>query len=395
MHRSLAIAATSALSLAIVGFVACGKYEPPQDTDAFHAGFDWGPAHEPAAGVVDTDAEVFAADNFCDKCHIASVPRQIACEQTLLPEVPGGPEPLVAIDDPATGWSTLLSPLCQDCHPLVPLGQDPALFPCDPRQYTGCNPNDQSEYCRYINSGAHNGVNVVNGCDGAACHQTVPATSWAVGGGGPGEPTGHDGSPLTEIFPLDGGHANLSCSDCHADLSNAVNEAGQAQHCGNCHSREGEGQTLDHYPPDRDGWTDERERDCKACHANVTTGGLPVTLITPSSWSEIANDHEFRFPHNTVDDWDLFPAVTPNPETDWVNSCTVCHDVGTYFIDGNPNIFTGDEFDRFSCVACHNLVQLQTDYPAFHNGIDPNQPAGCNASGCHPSGTIVGDAEPN
>ena len=392
-HIQMPFVALTSLGLAVAGFVACGKYEPPQDTDGFHARFDWGPAHEPAAGVGDTDQDVFQANNFCDKCHIASVPRQVQCEQTVLPAVQGEQGALVGVDDPATGWATLLSPLCQHCHPLVPLGLPVENFPCDPGQYAACDPNDQSEYCRFINSGAHNNVNIVNGCDGVACHQTNPATTWEVGSN-PDQP-GHDQAPLNQVFPLDGGHANLGCGDCHDNVANAANEAGQAQYCGNCHSREGEGQGLTHYPPDRADWTDERERDCKACHASVSLGPLPVTLQMPASWGAVANNHEFRAPHNTVDDWDLFPAVQLNPQTDWINNCTVCHDVGTYFTpDGTPFIDPSDQFDRFSCVACHNLVQLQDEYPAFHNGIDAAQPSGCNASGCHPSGTVAGDNEP-
>ncbi len=388
---TVGIAGLTTIGLAIAGFTACGKYEAPQDTDAFHANFDWGPAHEPAASVDDTDQEVFEANNFCDKCHIASVPRQIQCDARSIPENQGDEPPPVTIDDPATGWATILAPRCQDCHPLIPLGQDPATFPCEPTQYLACDPNDQSEYCRYINSGAHNPSNVAGGCGGGGgCHTTTPATDWSAGGGGPGEPAGHDDPPTSQTFPLDGGHAGLQCTDCHADLANTANEAGQAAFCGNCHSREGEGRDLEHYPPDRLGWTDERERDCKACHATVSVGAEPVTLQMPSSWAEIANNHSFRAPHYTVQDWDVDPVVATQP-TDWRNDCTSCHDVGSV-TTGVTYIDPSD--GRFSCGSCHDLAQLDADYPAFHNDL-ANNPSGCNNAACHPSGTVEGENEPS
>ncbi|MEZ4320209.1 MAG: cytochrome c3 family protein [Myxococcota bacterium] len=365
------------LSAAVVlgAFASCEKYEA-QPVEPFHSGFVWGPAHGPSLETLQYDASVdtdtvYDANNFCDKCHLGAASQQVTDGVVNLDG------DLVVFSDPTLGWATKLSPLCQDCHPLrVGAVNEPP----------DCNAQAGLEYCRYEAQTAHNNVNPVNGCTGAACHQIDPPTSWAVGGGPGG--AGHDDPPLSNVFPLDGGHATADCADCHADLANAANERGQAAYCGNCHDRAGEGKDATHYPPDRAGWTDERERDCRACHSTVTPTNA---LVTPNNWAA-NNDHQFRVPHNTVVDWDTYPAVTANPDTDWKADCAGCHDVGA--VTGGATYIAPDD-GRFSCgVSCHDLAALEAQYPAFHSNL-VNSPAGCNDANCHPSGTIEGVNEPN
>ncbi|MCB9675424.1 MAG: hypothetical protein H6737_09935 [Alphaproteobacteria bacterium] len=364
----------SALGLGLTGVVSCEKYEAPQPVP-FHSGFDWGPAHGPSLEQIQYDASIdtdpqFDANNFCDKCHVGGASQQVA---DGVYNLNGDP---VLVADPASGWATVLSPLCQDCHPL-------RVGLVEPIE---CPPGAQSEYCRFQAQGAHANVNPVNGCDGAACHSIYPPTTWSIGGENGG---GHDDPPLSEIFPLEGGHAGRACGDCHAGDYTA--EAGKAEYCGNCHTRAGEGEDATHYPPDRDGWTDERERDCKACHSSFAEGQSRYILEMPANWGA-NNEHYFRTPHHTVQDWDTFPAVVANGVNDWKNGCDDCHDVG--FATGTGGTYLSTTDNRFSCGKCHDLPQLELDYPAYHDNLAAN-PAGCTQTNCHPSGTIQGPNEPN
>ncbi|MCB9675425.1 MAG: hypothetical protein H6737_09940 [Alphaproteobacteria bacterium] len=165
---------TTTYRLAVVCVVlvasTCSRYEPPEATP-FHAGFVWGPAHGDSLEQLqydlynDTDP-TFEADNFCDKCHVGGASQQVYDGATNLEGDP------VRVADPATGWVTVLSPLCQDCHPLR-VGN--LAGPYD------CPPGAGSEICRFEAQGAHANVNPVNGCDGAACHRTSPPTDWSAG----------------------------------------------------------------------------------------------------------------------------------------------------------------------------------------------------------------------
>jgi len=370
------------LTLVVLGgFASCDTYEAPEYVP-FHEAFVWGPGHGPPLeevavdGGVDTDGS-YDANPFCEKCHVDSAAFQIA------EGITNRLDKVVVPDQPGSGWVTQPSQLCEDCHPN-PIGIDITA---------PCALDDTSEWCRYQRGSLHVAPFEAPTCGGGACHQLYPPTTWVVGGGNGGS---HNTPPLSELFPLTGGHdPNVNplapvCTDCHLDPGGDYTlERGKSTYCSPCHTRAGEGKDETHYPPDRVGWTDERERDCFSCHATVTTGN---DMIMPDTWAEVTYQHIFRFPHRTVVDWDVDPP-TPRPVDEWKSGCDTCHDVGLV-TTGSSYVDLAD--GRFSCgrSGCHDFAQLQTDYSAFHGNIY-NDLGSCNESNCHPSGTVVGDREPN
>lgn len=317
---------------ALIASVSCESYEPGPEYGEFHTTFALpGTAH---------------AQTSCEGCHA------LAAQQQNLPnELPQG----------NGHWTTKLSQACQSCHPFYANEPQPLQLCSDPVASLG-------ERCLF--EGYH-GQNQPGNCEQGPCHSRYD-DSWSLGDDPNANP--HLAAPLTEVFPLLGGHGAAACIDCHPVAGGEAAERGQAKYCGNCHDRVGEGRTVSHYPPARLGWTDERERDCKACHATESTAGVLQVATTWELTPKYA--HQFLTPHRTVQDWD---AVTPvaTAIADWKADCEQCHqNAGA----GSPGVY-----DQFYCTNCHpNDATFAAQFGGHVAAVGAG--TACNNTDCHPTG---------
>lgn len=289
-------------AVAIVAW-ACQPVEDTQvpDPPPFHSGFLLSGAHQ-------------ALD--CDTCHIGS-----AVEQGLPPER-------------ETGWVTALGVGCLDCH----RDTTAQLFP----------------------GGHKNGASCAEvGCHSASdfCWAQVWRACGDPGDTDPPAPATHDGQTALN-FPLEGVHA-LGCAECHANAPDFSGELGGGDRCTDCHGRlDTDGIDGTHYPPDRTGG-DDKERDCKACHAkNDSTG----KLLVPATWADQTYFHVALSPHATVESWDVNPPVL-RAETDWVG-CASCHP--------SPGNYAAWSCDS---AGCHTPDTLSLSHPGY---LQNNTCAGCH-----------------
>ncbi|MCC7117558.1 MAG: cytochrome c3 family protein [Anaerolineales bacterium] len=120
-------------------------------------------------------------------------------------------------------------------------------------------------------------------------------------------------------FPLAGKHADVSCSDCHANARAIADMKSVSQDCASCHLSD-------------DAHAGEFGADCASCH-------------TPSDWKDATFDHSRS----------NFPLTGAHQQVE----CEQCH---------TNDQFTGTPTE---CVACHadpafHLGQFGTDCAACH-----------------------------
>ena len=150
---------------------------------------------------------------------------------------------------------------------------------------------------------------------------------------------GWDGATFEHaFFPLIGGHAAPSCTQCH------VNEVyqGTSTECWACHQDDYDGTT------DPDHAAAHFPIDCASCH--------PVT-----SWDDGEFDHDGSY----------FPIYTGSHREAW-NDCSDCHT-------------NSSDYGVFSCIDCHE----HSDQAEVDNDHDeePNYEYNSNACySCHPDG---------
>lgn len=367
-----------ALTTVLGTLAACEAYAPQNPDYEFHATFNRGTAHRDAS---------------CDACHILA-----AFDQR---ERQGLDIPPPDVKD----WVTNISGSCNHCHPFVAeLGEIPQLAECQ-------NPNSpvyEHEQCRFYRYGGHQPFEQTQqqGCTGGQCH-SVEHTQFAFYSGPVDTddtdlptppPNPHTQAPLVDIFPLEGGHVGQSCADstCHEAGQEAA-AAGKSEYCGSCHGRvrDAAPDGADHYPPQREGWTEERERDCLACHATIELQGA---INYPTSWGTDAaydpsypRNHVFLAPHNTVEAWGITPLVA-RAEPAWKRQCWSCHNDWSVSQDTNPAdtqdgssqdvvpdplyMALGD-VERENCTdGCH--AQIDGVANVQHGGGQD-----CLSSGCH------------
>ncbi len=418
-------------AMLVAGLVGCESYTPPQvDPDySFHAGFVLGTVHERFT---------------CESCHV------VAADVML------GMEP----EDPRTGWVTRLEldpnpeRHCASCHPFLRNGPESPEATVDCASLPAGDNLRRSERCRYELSDAHRGGNL--NCSSYGCHsvdnpygwipnkheqsplsQTFPLEDghagltceachedgaeeqglvppvWSGLGtacegchedsrpsnhygsapcGGCHSPSdgswfpvstsqlSHDHPPLSDIFPLEGGHAGVACSSCHPGSASAEHGKSAACASSGCHSRAafppmGAGD-VNHYPSPT---TVEKDRDCMACHVvadtEVQTPFERFRFVWPSSWSDRAAVHGAR---DAQDDVGFRIGHSP---THGVMACEVCHD-GFYY-DVNYFQFS-EQVVRSNCLPCHG--SLDVSQAGEHA---PSSNTACHS--CHQTGVITID----
>lgn len=143
------------------------------------------------------------------------------------------------------------------------------------------------------------------------------------------------------FFPLEGGHAQVSCADCHHNepYTNASSE------CISCHREDyNEAQSPNHKQL---GFS----TDCALCHT------------TNPGWAPARYDNH---------DQDFFPIYSGNHRGVW-NSCTECHT--------NPN-----NYSQFSCIDCHEHND-PNDLADEHDDVRGYQYQSQACFDCHPRGS--------
>jgi len=143
------------------------------------------------------------------------------------------------------------------------------------------------------------------------------------------------------FFPLEGGHAQVSCVDCHHNepYRNASSE------CISCHQEDyNDAQGPNHKQL---GFS----TDCAMCHS------------TNPGWAPARYDNH---------DQDFFPIYSGNHRGVW-NSCTECHT--------NPN-----NYSQFSCIDCHEHND-PNDLADEHDDVRGYQYQSQACFDCHPRGS--------
>ena len=143
------------------------------------------------------------------------------------------------------------------------------------------------------------------------------------------------------FFPLEGGHAQVSCVDCHHNepYTNASFE------CISCHQEDyNDAQSPNHKQL---GFS----TDCAMCHS------------TNPGWAPARYDNH---------DQDFFPIYSGNHRGEW-NSCTECHT--------NPN-----NYSQFSCIDCHEHND-PNDLADEHDDVRGYQYQSQACFDCHPRGS--------
>lgn len=142
------------------------------------------------------------------------------------------------------------------------------------------------------------------------------------------------------FFPLELGHDNLQCVDCHG----SINFQGLNPDCFSCHESDYQSAMNPVHQ------SSAFPTDCKLCHT------LDIDWM-PASF----NSHDTEF----------FPIYSGNHKNEW-NACTDCHI--------NPQ-----NFSFFSCIDCHEH-QNKAEVDNEHRGVNGYifQSNACYA--CHPKG---------
>lgn len=130
----------------------------------------------------------------------------------------------------------------------------------------------------------------------------------------------------TQYLPLDGGHAPLTCLDCHATDT----FAGLDRRCASCHESD---RPANHFAG-----------GCEECHS-------------VSGWGDAAVDHDefFPLPHRGVDE------------------CGSCH-------------LQAPDYGSFSCIDCHAHRRSEMDDEHLDEGIPGYRWESESCLNCHPRG---------
>lgn len=161
------------------------------------------------------------------------------------------------------------------------------------------------------------------GTDCVTCHSPF-ATTW--GGGDFVHPAS---------FPLTGGHAGLSCADCHESGFGAAPTDCYACHRGDYENTSDPNHLSAGFPT-----------DCAACHS-------------PLRWEPADWDHDT-----------LFPIYSGTHREKW-NSCADCHVVAT-------------NYSVFECIDCHEHNRTDTDDD--HDEVGDYEYVSSACLQCHPDG---------
>ena len=218
--------------------------------------------------------------NSCERCHLATSWGGAGFSHSFFP-VTGGHAPVS----------------CEECHPG-------GRFAGTPRDCYSCHRDD------YEGQPDHVAGNFPTSCEN--CHSVA----------------GWEGAHFSHtFFPLNGGHAGLDCSACHA--GNVFQ--GTPSDCNSCHNDDYQAQpthTSSGYPT-----------DCERCH-NTTT------------WTGAFLNHTFplRGDHN--------------------ESCTTCH--------------PGGNTAQFTCLVCHDHSRERMDDK--HSEERDYVYASASCLDCHPQG---------
>lgn len=257
---------------------------------------------------------------------------------------------------------------CEKCHELAPTG----TYRGAPTQCEVCHRDDALRSAQFD----HQANGWTTRCE--RCHF----------------PTGWAGANFTHaFFPLTGGHAGLSCDECHPgndfrpipsdcfschsdDFSGAPNHTagGYSHDCLKCHSRNTwEGARFDHtFFPLTAGHSGLA---CIDCHTSGTTGPIPSTCISCHQDDYNGAPNHASFPqtcqqcHTTV----RWEGATFTHETFQLSgphnvSCNQCH--------------TGGNTSTFNCLACHGQAQTNND----HDEVNGYSYTSAACFQCHPDG---------
>ena len=229
---------------------------------------------------------------------------------------------------------------CDDCH-----GEDVTTFV-----------SDSCQTCHSEMDVAFTQAHLLSfGSDCIACHDGVDRF----------DDFNHNAYP----FKLEGGHANVACTECHLDARSIADMQSAPQSCYSCHYQDDE-------------HNGEYGQECEACH-------------TPVNWEDASFDHErFVVSKNciachaepqehagqfgtdceschTTTAWE--PASYNGPHTfpiqhgDGDGSCQTCH----------PNSLT-----TYTCYGCHEHNQVNIAAEHLEEGISDYQ----NCIECHSDG---------
>ncbi|MHB0877774.1 MAG: hypothetical protein ACYC5O_17190 [Anaerolineae bacterium] len=288
-----------------------------------------------ALGGVDSHA---ATAGHCAACHPAPwsgetmADRCLACHAAVATQLtdPASLHGSIAANDPAV--------TCRACHPEH-RGATAALteisfqrFPHEavgfslqahrntasgtPFACTDCHTTDLLHFDQATCTGCHEDIDAAYvqvhveafGSDCLACHDGVDRYGGAFD---------HD----RPAFPLQGKHATLACSQCHAGARTVADLSAAPQDCYSCHQQD-------------DAHQGQLGHDCGACH-------------TATDWAQASFDHAKS----------AFPLTGAHAEV----TCDLCHTGGQF--QGTPA----------ECSACH-------EEPAFHAGLFQSTCADCHTT---------------
>ncbi|MBV6399725.1 MAG: hypothetical protein CNIPEHKO_00002 [Anaerolineales bacterium] len=194
-------------------------------------------------------------------------------------------------------------------------------------------------------------------------------------------------------FPLEGGHANISCYDCHANARTIADLQAASQDCAACHQADDvhagtfgadcgschtpsdwKDATFDHSRSDFPLTGAHQQVECEKCHVNDQFAGTPSACVachadpvfhlglfgtdcaachTTTAWKPATFNEQHSFPLDHGEGG----AV----------SCATCH----------PSAFT-----TYTCYGCHEHNESEIRSKHIEEGISDFQ----NCMECHPTG---------
>jgi len=205
---------------------------------------------------------------------------------------------------------------CNECH----TGANELVFQRLGTDCAQCHTPD------FLATSAPNHQTAGFGMDCASCHDPL-ASDWG-------------GENFHTFFPLEGGHGNVSCTECHT----TGNYQDASPECASCHLADFNATTAPNHQ------LSGFPTDCALCHDNSM------------SWEPAAFlDHDAQY----------FPIYSGNHKNEW-SSCTECHTN-----QGN--------FALFSCIDCHEHND-QADLAGEHNDVNGYVFESNACYQCHPDG---------
>jgi hypothetical protein len=214
----------------------------------------------------------------------------------------------------------------------------------------------------------------------------------------------------SDIFPLSGGHANISCTECHGQEYNILkvecmdchqtafessfnpnhNAFGFSRDCGQCHTGIRWERTLFNHFNVSGFALEGRHKNafCIDCHHNNQLSGWPVECsgchLAEYNLSINPNHQDASFPitcdncHYTFN-WDkvkwnhdaeYFPIYSGKHQNEWDN-CTDCH-------------LVSENYAQFECIYCHEHRQSKMDNEHHNKRNYVYDSQAC--LNCHPRG---------